>query len=290
MMKECYALEKIHGTSARLSYSPAVYYGPAPEDLGRLDFYAGGGKHEHFVSLFNTTDLLNRLNEMVPEKHAIIYGEYYGGSMHKMSNTYGNAMKFVAFEVRIGGLWLSVPRAEEFVKALGLEFVYYKKIPTTIEAIDAERDAPSEQAIRNGMMASTDNAGFSPPIREGIVLRPIEEVTLNNGDRVIAKHKRQEFMETKTYKPVSEEKLKVIAEAKAIAEEWVTLERLNHILNRGVVEARIENTGTIISLMIEDILREAEGEIEDSPNARKQIAKETALLFKRQLNDKLQRM
>lgn len=293
MFKECYAMEKIHGTSAWLSYTPAEVvdakeFGYRTIDKievksSRLNFFAGGGKYEHFITLFDAEAIRLKLNELTPGKHTIIYGEYYGGKMHKMSKTYGADMKFVAFDVRIGGHWLNVPKAEEIVNLLGLEFVYYKKIPTTIEAIDAERDAPSCQAIRNGMGSTTDNYGFCPPIQEGIVLRPIEEVILNNGDRVIAKHKRPEFRETKTHKVVSEEKLKVIAEARAIAEEWVTLERLNHILNRGVVEAKIENTGEIIALMIEDILREAKGEIEDSPNARKQIAKETALLFKRHL-------
>jgi hypothetical protein len=81
---------------------------------------------------------------------------------------------------------------------------------------------------------------------------------------------------------VDEDKLnKFTAEdARAIANEWVTLERLNHVLNRGEVEAKIENTGKIIELMTEDIVREAEGEIVDSPDARKQIGRLTALMFK----------
>lgn len=108
-------------------------------------------------------------------------------------------------------------------------------------------------------------------------------MVLNSGKRVIAKHKRDEFRETKTPREVSPEELKRIEEAKAIANEWVTRERLNHILNRGEVEAKIENTGKVISLMTEDILREAEGEIIDSPDARKHIGRETALLFKEYL-------
>jgi len=295
MFNECYALEKVHGTSAWLSYSPTESMTVQGDDgklmkiyntvPSRLSFYAGGGKHDEFVKLFDAEAIRLKLDELTPEKHTIIYGEYYG-PMHKMIKTYGDKMRFVAFEVRVGGSWLSVPNAEEICKELGIEFVHYKRIRTNIQEIDAERDAPSEQAKRNGMVASTDKWGFCPPIREGIVLRPIEEMTLNNGDRIIAKHKRDELRETKTPRQVSSEDLAKIEEAKAIADEWVTEERLNHILGRGV-EAKIENTGKIIALVTEDILREAEGEIVDSPNARKEIARSTALMFKMLLKQEL---
>lgn len=286
MFKECYALEKIHGTSAWLSYTP-IMWNTASGVTSRLDFFAGGGKHEEFIKLFDAETIRKKLDEITPNKHVQIYGEYYGGKMQKMSKTYGDKMRFVVFEVKIGGVWLNVPKAEEVAISLGLDFVHYTKIPTTMEAINAETDADSVQAVKNGMVASTDRIGFCPPKREGIVLRPLEEVTLNNGERVIAKHKRNDFRETKTPREISPEKLKKLEEAKAIADEWVTRERLNHILNRGTVESKIENTGKIIALMTEDILRESKGEIVDSPNTRKQIAKNTALLFKEMLRDEV---
>jgi hypothetical protein len=48
---------------------------------------------------------------------------------------------------------------------------------------------------------------------------------------------------------------------------------------------KIENTGQIIALMTDDIIREAAGEIVDSPSARKEIARQTALLFKERLKN-----
>jgi len=278
LFRECFSLEKLHGTSAHITYKN-----------GRVDFFAGGGKYENFVKLFDEESLKKKFEEMaLGEKTIIIYGESYGGKMQGMSKTYGVEPKFAAFEVKIGDSWLNVPKAEKIVSDLGLEFVHYKKIPTTLEVIDAERDAPSIQAVRNGMGNSTDKWGFCPPIREGIVLRPIEEFTMNNGERVIAKHKRDELKETNTSRKVLDlNKLKVLQEAKDIATEWVTGERLNHILTSGKVTADIKNTGEIIKLMIEDILKEATGEIVDSPEARKEISKETALMFKRVLKEKL---
>ena len=68
---------------------------------------------------------------------------------------------------------------------IGLEFVSYIKIQTTLEAIDAEMLRPSVQAVRNG--CGEDKK------REGVVLRPLVEMTDSRGDRVIAKHKNPEF-------------------------------------------------------------------------------------------------
>lgn len=283
MMKECYALEKIHGTSAHLSYTPPQSL-PADESVvspSRLAFFAGGGKHETFIELFESESIILKLDEIAPpNKKVHVYGEFYGGKMQGMREVYGDKQKFVAFEVKIGDLWLNVPNAEDICNKLNIEFVHYKRIPTTMEAINAERDAWSEQAIRNGM---------GEHHREGIVLRPLEEITLNSGKRVIAKHKRDEYRETNTpRKVISPEKLKVIENAKAIANEWVTYERLNHILTKEtIIEATLENTGKIIALMTADILREADGEIVDSPDARKQIGRLTALLFKDYLKEGL---
>ena len=278
MMKECYAMEKIHGTSAHITYKD-----------GRIGFFAGGGNYENFVKLFDEEVLKSKFGEMgLGEKSICVYGESYGGKMQGMSATYGKEAKFVAFEVKIGDTWLNVPKAEAIVKELGLEFVSYVKIRATIEEIDVARGADSVQAVRNGMGESTDKFGFCPPKMEGIVLRPLEEVILNNGSRVIAKHKRDDFRETKTpRKVVDSAQIKILEEAKAIADEWVTHERLNHVLTSGKVIARIENTGEVIRLMVDDVLREGAGEIVDSPEARKQISRATALMFKQNLQKSL---
>lgn len=262
MQKECYALEKIHGTSAHITYKE-----------NSVSFFAGGGNYESFVALFNKEELGKHFAEIIIGGETVtVYGESYGGKQQGMSAVYGKDSKFVAFEVKIGDSWLCVPKAEKMVLGLGLEFVAYKKIPCEISAIDGERDALSEQAKRNGM-------GEHP--REGIVLHPLEEMTKNNGERIIAKHKTEAYSETKTKREVSPEKLQLIKEAKAIAEEWVTPMRLQHVLSGSGIEARVESIGKVIPLMIEDVIREARGEIVDSADARKEIGRQTALMIKK---------
>ena len=260
LFKECYALEKIHGTSARVAWN-----------MGNLNFFAGGSKHDTFVSLFDEEKLIELFCELGHDE-VTVFGEAYGGKIQGMRNTYGPDMKFVAFDVKIEDTWLAVPAAHDVANKLGLDFVDYEKIPTTLEAMDAQRDLDSFQAIRNGMGPGK--------MREGVVLRPLVEFTRNDGKRIIVKHKRNEFMETKTPREVDPEKLAVLERADAIAEEWVTDQRLRHVLDKLPQDIGIEDTGKVVKAMVEDVVREAEGEIVDSKEARRAIGKKAAKLFK----------
>jgi len=192
---------------------------------------------------------------------------------------YGKELKFIAFEVKVEHNWLSVPQANEIVSSLGLDFVSYKRIPTTLEAIDKERDMDSVQAIKNGM-----GAGHK---REGVVLRPLIELKKNNGERLVAKHKTEEFRETKSKREITDPaKLKVIEEANAIAEEWVTPMRLNNVLDK-IHKPAMEKMREIIKAMIEDIQREGDKEIVWSQAVGKSVGKKTALMIKEYFKDRL---
>ena len=263
MFRECYAMEKIHGTSAHVSHKD-----------GSLRLFAGGSSHQNFVELFDQENLLEKLRLI----NVIIYGESYGGKCQGMSDTYGKDMKFVAFDVKIEGMWLSVPNAEEFCKEAGLEFVDYHQIATELDQIDAQRDADSVQAIRNGM-------GHGK-MREGVVLRPLIELTKNNGERILSKHKRDEFKETKTPRTVDPEKLKVLADAQSVAEEWVTPMRIVHVLDK-IEEPCMEKMREIMEAMFEDVSREGEGEIVWSPEVKKAVGKATAVGVKNYFKDRL---
>lgn len=263
LFREVYALEKIHGTSAHVRWQD-----------GRLWLHSGGEKHERFVALFDNASLAARL-EALGHPKVIVYGEAYGGSQQKQAWRYGEALRFVAFDVQIGDTWLAVPQAHDVVMKLGLEFVHYVKIGTDLASIDAERDAPSEQARRNGV------EGDQP--REGVVLRPLAEMTKSNGSRIMAKHKRDDERETKTpRKVVDASQLEVLQGAQAVADEWVTPTRLEHVLQRVEVDgvkAGPEHTRSVINLMLEDVLREGSGEFADSKETRHAICKKAATLF-----------
>jgi len=269
-MKEVYALEKIHGTSAHIKFTPAQT--SDSEDF-TLTFFSGGEKHEKFVNLFDQEKLKTIYNERYLGSEITIFGEAYGGKQQGMSPTYGQELKFIAFDVKIGDSWLDVPNAFDVATHFGIEFVDFVKIPTTLEAIDAERDKPSTQAKRNGIVEDK--------LREGVVLRPLFEITLNNGSRLIVKHKRDEFKETSTpRKVVDPAQMEILRNAEHIAEEWVTSMRLSHVLDKIPDHMDISKTGIVIKAMQEDVLREAEGEIEVDKSVLAAIGKKTATMFK----------
>lgn len=114
-----------------------------------------------------------------------------------------------------------------------------------------------------------------------------KELITNNGKRIIAKHKNDEFRETtEKRKIVDLEKLKVLKNAKEIADEWVTDMRLTHVISI-YPTLNITDTGSIIKDMIEDVKREAEGEVIWSKFVEKAIGKKTAIIFKDRLKRRL---
>lgn len=266
LFRECYALEKIHGTSAHVAMAMGSGGG-----IGLL-FHSGGEKHERFVGLFDSATLRERFVAM-GHNSVVVYGEAYGGSQQKQAWRYGPQLKFVAFDVRVGDVWLSVPQAADVCEKLGIEFVHYQRVSTDLAALDAERDAPSEQARRNGV------AGDQP--REGVVLRPIVELTMNNGERVCAKHKRDDERETTTpRKVVDPSQLEVLAGAEQIALEWVTETRLSHVIDKVCPHAVLpENTRAVVEAMLLDVQKEGAGEFVDSAEARVAIKKRAAKMF-----------
>ena len=310
LFRECYALEKIHGTSAHLTFNFTS------NDSWAVKFFSGGESNSKFVSLFNQEQLLAAVKELgIPiDKEITVYGEAYGGSQQGMSHTYGKQLKFIVFDVQVGDVWLSVPDAEDVAKKLGLEFVHYEKVSTDLSVLDAFRDRPSIQAIRNGVsehlpagddrestvvcsaggFKQGENCWFMGRVlinarkQEGVVLRPLVEMKLNNGNRVITKHKGDDFKETATARPVVDPaQLQVLSEANAIANEWVTNTRLEHVLQKLPAPHDMSLIPQLIKAMTEDVLREGEGEIVVSDAAKKAIGKKAVELFKGFLNSQI---
>lgn len=267
LFKELYALEKIHGTHAHISWNE-----------GNLRFFTGES-HPLFVSLFDQEKLKASFTEQFGAQFkVVVYGEHYGKKCQGMGNVYGRDSRFVCFDIKIEHNWLCVPDAEQVAANLGLEFVHYVRIPAELGAIDAQRDSFSVQAERNGM-------GSDKP-REGIVLRPLIEVTKNNGDRIIAKHKNEAYKERRNVPKVDDpDKLTVLTKAREIANEWVVPNRLEHVLQKHPEVVGIEHTKQLIMAMIEDIYLEAKGEIVESKEVAVAIGTKTAQLWKKRLNN-----
>lgn len=272
MFKECYALEKIHGTSAHIAWRD-----------GKVVFFSGGEKYDNFLALFDADALAATFAARFGERTVTFYGEAYGGKQQNMSATYGKALKFIVFDVKIGEQFVDVPVAHEIAKACGFEFVPYGRVVCEVAVLDVLRDTPSMVAYQAGSVGP-DRFGCTPPIREGIVLRPIHECQFNDGKRVIAKHKRPEFSERKTIMPVDDAKRQAMEDAQAIADEWVIEMRLTHVLDKLGNPTEMSATSKVIEAMVEDVLREASGEIIESLEVTKAIGRKSAALYKQRVS------
>lgn len=280
--KELYALEKIHGTSANIRW-----------ENSQLHFYAGGSKHETFVKIFDEGVMHKLFSNYYSGERVIVYGEAYGGNVLKQSWRYGKDLKFVAFDVWIGsdeeGRWLDVPDAwHVIVHRLMLEFVAYEQINATVQDCDFVRDLLSSQALRNRISCNINGEieDGRRLRREGVILRPLTERNNRFGERLIAKHKRIEEFENASYREVNGEKLAIITKAEEAAAEFVTENRLEHVISHLTVSdvaPDITRTKDVIAEMIRDVRKECSVEYVESKEVNTAIAKRTAKLFKEQL-------
>jgi hypothetical protein len=264
MFRRVYALEKIHGESADLTWND-----------GKLTYFPGNQSEVRFKELFDDAKLRDVLSRISPD--VVVYGEVYGGGVQHMRLVYGETFSFIAFDVKINGMFLSVPNAVEVCGQLGIEFVPFSEVDCTQEALDAERDKPSVVAERRGM--GTDKH------REGIVIRPLEELTRNNGERLICKHKNEKHAERATpqTKVIDPAKVAALSGAQAIADEWVNEIRLQHVLDKIPTPHSMATIPILIKAMQEDVFREAKGEIVESKEAAQAIGRKAAELFKKAL-------
>lgn len=272
--KECYALLKVHGTSANISFKD-----------NNLHFFAGGASHSEFVKLFDENDIRQKFIE-VGHDNIVLYGEAYGGKMQGMRETYGDSLRFIVFDVAINDHFVSVEVARRITERFGLEFVPYERIPATIEAIEIERLKPDRLAVLRGISYYEGETLVNPRVSEGIVLRPITEYIDHRGNRVICKHKNDNFQEVKSKRPLDEKELAVLTKEQEIVDEWVTPMRLEHVLQK-FTDPSTEHIPQIIEAMYEDVVREAKDEIVVSKSLRKFIGAATAKLFKRKLQETL---
>jgi len=270
--RRVYASEKIHGTSAAVKW-----------DGRTITLHSGGEKHDRFSALFDLDELAEKFAARFGERPARVHGESYGGKMQRMSTTYGVNVCFTAFEVCVGESWLDPDAARCVAVDLGFEFVpmWLVEAPTVEEMVarlDELRDQPSVIAGWRGIEGEK--------VSEGIVIRPPYEVRLNNGGRIIAKHKSASFSETRSPRKVLGDN-GMLTKARAIADEWVTEMRLDHVLDKlkaGGKAIDITCTGDVVRAMVADVVAESKDEIADSREARSAIGRAAASMYKNRLN------
>jgi hypothetical protein len=277
LSKEIYAMEKIHGTSAWITF----------KSNGDVGYFSGGENYENFKKLFNEGELGKKLQQISDANgwtKMRVHGEAYGGKQQGMCQTYGPNLKFIVFDVFVSkesdGHFLSVPEAERVAIDLGLEFVYYTQGNNNPKWIEEQAEMKSIQALRNGI--TTDKP------REGVVVRPLTEMNFKDGTRAIAKYKNAEFWEISSRRPLGES-VKLLDNVQQIVNEWVTDQRFVHVVDH-VLRDKTDKTITFADIkvfmesMLEDVKREADGEIVWSIGLEKEIRRKTGSMFQKYMN------
>ncbi len=261
------AMEKIHGTSTHILLKH-----------GDIKYHSGGETQKSFSGLFDKEFIFAELNAIMKEyawSNIKVHGEAYGHKQQKMSATYGPKLKFIVFDIRVntdtpGDHFLDVADAEKITHRLRLEFVPYEIGPNIPSWLEAQATKESAQAVRNGMGEGK--------LREGIVIRPLIEGKMSDGERAIFKHKNNTFWETKNPRSL-EDQITTFSSSDDIVTEWVTDMRAQHVIdkilhNKEIKKIEKTDITLFVDNMLIDIKKESGGEIVWSDAVEKAIRRQ----------------
>lgn len=166
--------EKVDGTNIRVIWDGhAVSFGgrtdkaQIPANLvNRLnDLFGGTNKEEIFEQKFGETPV-------------ILFGEGFGEKIQKGGGLYG-PVDFILFDVFCGGMWLKRDSVEDIANTFGIRTVPIVGTGTLPEAVEYIRQHP-KSFLRDAEM-------------EGVVCRPVCELSDRRGNRLIVKVKFRDF-------------------------------------------------------------------------------------------------
>ena len=166
--------EKVDGTNIRVIWDGhAVSFGGRTENaqipshlVNKLnDLFGGTNKEEIFEQKFGETKV-------------ILFGEGFGEKIQKGGGLYG-LVDFILFDVFCGGMWLKRDSVEDIANTFGIRTVPIVGTGTLPEAVEYIRQHP-KSFLRDAEM-------------EGVVCRPVCELSDRRGNRLIVKVKCRDF-------------------------------------------------------------------------------------------------
>jgi len=170
--------EKLHGMNMRIMWD-----GEKVTLGGRTDnaqIHAGLVTHCH--ETFHTKLMEGHFGA----DSVTLFGEGVGPKIQKGGGRYFDTHKFILFDVRIGDFWLESNNVYDIVKSLSCYDAPLAMVGTLEDAVSWCR--------REHHSAFQLGDGGEPQLAEGLVGRPLVELTNRYGERVITKIKRKDFM------------------------------------------------------------------------------------------------
>lgn len=168
--------EKIDGTNVRVRWDGTdVEFGGRTNDAQMPVFLM-----QRLQQIFTPAALARVFPDIKDGVQVILFGEGYGAKIQKTGGLYKpDGCDFILFDVMVNGLYLERHNVDDIAVQLQIESVPELGRGTLLEAIErVKEDFPS--------MIGKAQA-------EGMVLRPVVELTDRLGHRVITKVKHRDF-------------------------------------------------------------------------------------------------
>jgi len=265
------ATEKVDGTNVRIGWVEGhLRFGGRTIELTSADplygFYPWAqAQEDRWTAFFEGLHLEGT--------DAVLFGEWYGPGVMK-GGRYGAEKQFRAFDLMIDGFLLDHAVFTTICESAGIPMmpVVYDG-PYDESALLALRTSPSVVAAENGQ---------NNVIWEGIVVRPPIMFKTKADRWILAKFKDETFEERTSLRKTPFDPA-VVEAAEAFAKEWVTPQRLDHVLQhareQGVMGDSMRDMGPILRLMHQDVRRESHVSDELWKSVNKQVSLETKGLF-----------
>lgn len=121
--------------------------------------------------------------QMFQEKPVTLYGEGVGPGIQKVGSLYGDHKKFVLFDARIGGVWVSGTTVREIATGLGVE----------------QAKLISTSSVHHGIAIVEKGlkSAYGDFYAEGLVGVPVDGFLNYRGGRIMLKVKHCDFFEKK---------------------------------------------------------------------------------------------
>jgi Rnl2 family RNA ligase len=290
---ECCVTEKYHGANCSFFLNDGkICFGKRTSPIVT---------ENDFKQFFNCYDLvqetipqINKLFSLLKGKQLIVYGELIGGKYEGFKSdkykpiqrgiSYRPDYAFVFFDIMVDGNFLNYDKCIELFEKVGL---YYAKIlfrGTADECLkwsSEHRENPTFYPEEHKFPTLEDN------IREGHVIKPLDQLFFKNGNRVYLKDKGIKFQEKKN--DTQKEKKKSNSEDvewKNYADNailYVTKQRLANILSKfGTPEEK--DVKKLCELLFQDVINDYTEEIQ-CPDLRKTIGKNGYTSFYREVKN-----
>jgi hypothetical protein len=168
--------EKIDGTNVRVRWDGTdVEFGGRTNDAQMPVFLM-----QRLQQIFTPAALARVFPDIKDGVQVILFGEGYGAKIQKAGGLYKpDGCDFILFDVMVNGLYLERHNVDDIAVQLQIESVPELGRGTLLEAIER---------VKEGFPSMIGKAQA-----EGMVLRPVVELTDRLGHRVITKVKHRDF-------------------------------------------------------------------------------------------------